>query len=141
MLYTQPFFHPKDKVISQYSLTLESDATDVGTKDGLIVYKPDSITFIVTRMRLNFKSGVTGIENTLLTAKRNKAELDIFTELKLGVAGSALGACEPLLDLDFSTKETFIELSNSQNLLINAKTTDALSAKTISLTLFGYKIR
>jgi hypothetical protein len=134
------FYHDQSKIIASFTTTLESNASGVGEKVGLIVYKPDGFVYIITRIRLNYKK-VVGIENVLLTAKRGTAELDIFTDLKLGAVGSDLEKPEPLLDLSFENKSVFIEISNSNELTINAKSPILLNPKDISMTTFGYKMR
>jgi len=139
-MFVISFFHPEEKILAQFNLSLESNAAGSGTKEGLITYTPDAFTFIVTRMRFNYVDKAD-IENVLLTAKRQQAEIDIFTDLKLGAIGSPIKKVEPWQDLMFAGKKTFIELSNTQNLFINAKTPISLAAKDITLTLFGYKLR
>ncbi len=134
------FFHEQPKIIASFTTTLESNASGVGEKLGLISYQPDGFIYIITRIRFNYKK-ILGIENVLLTAKRGTAELDIFTDLKLGAIGSDLEKNEPLLDLSFEHKSVFIEISNSNLLTINSKSPILLNPKDISMTTFGYKLR
>ena len=134
------FFHDNNKILGAFSLSIGSKASGIGETNDLIVLKPDGYTFIITRLRFNFVDK-PGIENVLLTAKRQQAEIDIFTKLKLGSIGKSLKNSDPELDLLFNSKETALEISNNQNLIINCNTPILLDVEDITLTLFGYKLK
>lgn len=134
------FFHPVEGITGSFTTSIESKALSVNSNQTIIELNTQSFVYVITKLRFSFVDGITNIEKTLITLKRQNQELPIIERGKLGSIGSKLLSPEPLLDLFYNTKQTFIEIDSTQKLLVEAISPVALSPGDITLTAFGYKL-
>lgn len=128
-------------VIGSYTVSEKAIASNAGeiTKS---LYKHAGSSFIPTRLRVNYRDDVPGIEKTIVTVKLSNKENEFAKDVLVGAIGSPMKMPNPLNDIIFPAEE-------SEKHVIDPNTTldfDVLSPVNLSsgdivFTLFGNRVK